>query len=214
MALYVMTIVYDLVKIVRSVMEWHVLIKPMSERLLKVVAGLYAIGVAAKFSLFGPRLLRWYVSDIGFPVMLLLAFTAIMSGSARSGYRKAKSETEYLELKLKATVSRFKLLAFALILSLKYELFTGWLIPRAKNTGVQDGDIGEFDWLDILCYLIGSAIAAVILFHQRWIDKLLLDSSRAKDVTKAEEAKQLTEIKRQRASESRKTSTRRRRGRK
>ncbi len=191
MALIALTAIGFMSKLVQSVVNHRALTRASSEILMYLLGLLYTVGALTKFFALGPSWVRWHLADIGFPVMLLLLMTLIKQLTMVPALADAKDDTAFLKLRLEINAARFKMLTFALVISVGYEVFTGlWLVPRAKNKGMQNIPIGEFDWVDIACYVLGSVAAAAILSYQKWIDQMLLDANQTAKVIEAELVRQ------------------------
>jgi hypothetical protein len=61
------------------------------------------------------------------------------------------------------TINRLKVVPFALAISVAYELFSGYV---NANADAPVPYIGNFDWIDIAMYSLGSAALAGLLWWQ------------------------------------------------
>ena len=124
----------------------------------------YAVGVMAKFAAIGPEFLRFYVSDIGFPVMLMMIWT--IGADPRTRTRQHFANASYLDqLLLLKGYKKYQggVLVAALCLSYLYEVVMGMAVSVLAESGAQNPGVGGFDWGDIAAYTVGAAVAALLL---------------------------------------------------
>lgn len=150
------------------------------------VGMLYLIGMGAKLTLIGPDFVRFYVGDIGFPVM-----TGYVLGHLASSW----TVWRHIHDEHAANDARFKrqmvTLGIALVLSYGYELLVGW--AYTSISGTETALVGSFDPIDMLMYTIGAGAAALCYIFswkesRKQIDEYLAAVAEARLKQAAEQA--------------------------
>ncbi len=132
-----------------------------------VIMGLYPLGVGCKMALLGPEFMRFYLSDIGFPVFLGYAlFSFATRNREEPGTQNA---VVFLEDFLGVLRTRRAWLVAAICLSVLFELLMGLLFhlrPDLKELRT----VGDFDWWDVVAYCTGGGAGYVMLVvWSRWV---------------------------------------------
>lgn len=132
-----------------------------------LIAALYLFGLASKAAMVGPAWMRWHLSDIGFPVFIgyHVLFLRWWDGFKKNPVYTTMSS---FELDQKYVELRKKMLLIAFGLSVLYELVVGFLYSLRPE--VTPTMVGNLDWVDILCYTIGTGVA---LLDIGWAEKTL-----------------------------------------
>lgn len=137
------------------------------DNIIVLVAYCYGLGVSLKLASIGPEFARYYLADIGFPVMLVL-FMSVLSSYVRRYDDKSTEDLRIRSARLH-DVARLWLVPVAFTVSLGYELFSGLVHARADGPVPY---IGNFDWLDVVMYAIGSLVLAGLLLWKLSLYKL------------------------------------------
>jgi len=143
------------------------------EQSIELLAWLYGIGVALKLSGWGLDFGRYHLSDIGFPVMLITLAALFLEHRQR--YDDRSTEPKRMQSDMNYAKNRLKLVPAALGLSVAYEVFAGYV---NRTTEVPVPYIGDFDWIDIAMYVLGSAAAALLLVWKLKLYRRYFDSAR------------------------------------
>lgn len=150
------------------------------EQSITLLTWIYAIGVILKMSGLGPEFGRYYLADIGFPVVLI--YVASLFLESRLKYEDRSTEDKLLRSDMQYAKNRLKLVPVALGIAICYELLAGY-INRSAEAPVPY--IGDFDWIDVLMYIVGSAATAGLLLWKLSLYRAFFNSAQ-----RLEDAKQ------------------------
>lgn len=143
------------------------------EQSIELLALLYPIGVVLKLSGWGLDFGRYYLADIGFPVALV-AMAAIFI-KRRQWYEDHSTEQKRAQSYMNYAKNRLKLVPVALGISVAYEMFAGYV---NRTTTVPVPYIGDFDWIDIAMYVLGSIAVALLLVWKLKLYRAYFNSAR------------------------------------
>jgi hypothetical protein len=136
-----------------------------------VVGLLWGIGLGCKVAGIGPDVLRFWLADMGFPLLVSWALWEVVRGRRYKEVRRtATTEAQALAMFRRKIVSRQHTLIVAVLLSYCYELVSGLMakmVNDAQPPGSNKVPVGEFDWFDMAAYTLGGLIGWWILV--RWI---------------------------------------------
>lgn len=179
------------------------------ERSLFLLATSYPIGVACKVLTLGPEFFRYYLADLGFPIAVsVFLLIPLELGLSQRNFQFING-SHRIRIEMLFSARRFAL-AIALLLSYSYELTIGVLYNL--NPDVQGQVIGNFDWLDMLMYTIGAALALFCL-TRRHANMLPVITQYEQDLEAFQKAKRKTAKKATRPAAKEKRSKNRRSGR-
>ena len=141
---------------------------------------LYPVGVALKFSRFGPDWAQWHLSDIGFA---LFVANFLWSGVRAKNAAVITKWTHPLLARMAWT--RVVCLLFALVGACTFELFEGLLRNYLANRVAPEKltHVPGFDLIDVWCYTAGVAFGVILVLLPLWrLRQRPKDSNRRRDM--------------------------------
>jgi hypothetical protein len=169
---------------------------------------LYPLGIALKVGEVGPDWVRWYLADVGFPVVVGWAIAELIMLAHDT--TPAKRLSERLRQHVRLLKVQLVGLAVALLLAVLYELVIGHAAEAVRRT-YPDTHVyaGGFDWIDIACYVLGSVTAGGVFWYWRARVKAIIPEVLATE--KVEATRATADAVRDRRSKEGKLRRRRRR---
>lgn len=176
---------------------------------------MYLVGLGCKVAGLGPEILRSWLSDLGFPMILSALLWDLFRGHQ---YKRAVKETvsrvRKLELFRIKVIGRRRALYVAVAVSYLYEIVSGSIAKAVNDAQPPGGDkaiVGEFDWYDIGAYTLGGMIGLLIIW--RWLKFADTFSERAvqQDVARVAHDQLVAGVQAQVAAADRVTAERQRR---
>lgn len=131
------------------------------DMVFSTLAMMYVVGCGLKFGVIGPRIVRFHLSDFGFPLMVSEPLAAI----AIRSYRRAMPRDPWEIEAPRVVILQQLAVGMGLVVSYLYEVLTGRLYAMSGERTATI--VGKFDWHDILTYTIGAICGLIVLELRR-----------------------------------------------
>lgn len=131
--------------------------------LLTAAACLYPTGEAMQQFGIGPNFIRWHLSDVGFPAALSVVWAAHRHVDAKPESLRSNLSDEEAVRKYSETLLRS--IPVFVLLAIGFEYLSGAYYAIAdmkQGYPVARSGIGDFDPIDVACYVAGGVVAFAI----------------------------------------------------
>lgn|GEM_PF-5030820 len=127
---------------------------------LAVTATLFFIGTDIKYALLGPDWLRFYMSHLGLPALIMMTLWGLVGPIVK----RQKSEFMTLNERIARLQIRLVALAGSFIVACILKLLTVTIRFARLSRGLWS-PFGVFDWVDVFCYGVSVGIGCAILAY-------------------------------------------------
>jgi hypothetical protein len=127
---------------------------------------LYPLGMTLKLGMLGPWWLRWYLQDVGFPLVVAFVLWVIVGRRMPEDGRAMSTWLRQLRDKFAA---RMVVTGVGVLISIIYEIVAHFMVVAAERADPEATFlVGKFDPVDVACYVAGGLMAVALFAYGRW----------------------------------------------